>query len=39
MGLEAGAYLLFGFLGLQVTYTPKVLGSEAWMASFRIRYF
>lgn len=39
MGLEAGAYVLFGFLGLQMTYTPRLLGAEAWMASLRIRYF
>lgn len=39
MGFEAGAYVLFGFLGLQVTYTPKLFGAEAWMASLRIRYF
>lgn len=39
IGFEAGAYVLFGILGLQVTYTPKLFGSEAWMASLRIRYF
>lgn len=39
VGFEGGAYVLFGFLGLQMTYTPKLLGSESWMASLRIRYF
>jgi hypothetical protein len=39
VGFEAGAYVLFGFLGFQVTYTPKLLGSESWMASCRLRYF
>jgi len=39
MGIEAGAYVLFGFLGLQVTYSPRLLGAEAWMASLRVRYF
>lgn len=39
VGLEVGAYVLFGFLGLQVTYIPKLLGSEAWMTSWRLRYF
>lgn len=38
-GFEAGAYALFGFVGLQVTYSPRLLGSEAWMASLRLRYF
>jgi hypothetical protein len=39
VGFEAGAYVLFGFLGLQMTYTPRLLGSEAWLASLRLRYF
>ena len=39
VGFEVGSYVLFGILGLQVTYTPKLMGTEAWMASFRIRYF
>jgi hypothetical protein len=38
-GFEAGAYVLFGFLGLQMTYSPNLLGAEAWMTSLRIRYF
>ena len=39
VGFEVGTYVLFGILGLQVTYTPKLLGAESWMASFRVRYF
>lgn len=39
VGFEGGAYVLFGFLGFQMTYTPRLLGTEAWMASCRIRYF
>jgi hypothetical protein len=39
VGFEAGAYVLFGFLGLQMTYTPKLLGTESWMTSVHIRYF
>jgi hypothetical protein len=38
-GFEVGAYALFGLLGLQMTFTPRLLGSEAWMASLRVRYF
>jgi hypothetical protein len=36
--VEAGAYVLFGTVGLQLTYSPSRLPT-AWIATFRIRYF
>jgi hypothetical protein len=38
VAFEAGAYILFGSLGVQLTYAP---GFEAasWLATLRLRYF
>ena len=36
--VEAGAYVLFGIVGAQVTYSPSHLPTE-WIATLRLRYF
>jgi hypothetical protein len=36
--VEAGAYVLYGTVGLQITYSPSRLPT-AWIATFRLRYF
>lgn len=37
-GFEAGASTLFGLLGAQVTWHPRMLGGEAWFFTLRVRY-
>jgi hypothetical protein len=39
VSLEAGAYLLFGILGLQLTWTPGPEQPVPWMITARVRYF
>ena len=36
--IEGGAYILFGVVGVQLTYSPTVTPLQ-WIATFRIRYF
>lgn len=36
--IEAGAYVLFGVLGAQVTWSPT-MESTRWIATLRVRYF
>jgi hypothetical protein len=38
-GFELGAYVLFGVLGLQLTYTPRIEGGQGMWLTFRVRYF
>lgn len=38
VGVEAGANILWGLLGAQVTFTPRFLGAEAWIFTLRLRY-
>jgi hypothetical protein len=35
---EGGAYVLFGMLGLQVTYAPA-LSDASWIGTLRVRFF
>jgi hypothetical protein len=36
--VEGGIYVLYGTVGVQVTYSPSIAPAE-WIATFRIRYF
>jgi len=38
VGFEAGATVLWGLLGAQVTYSPWFLGADAWTFTLRVRY-
>lgn len=38
VGFEAGACVLYGLLGAQVTYSPSFLGADAWIVTLRLRY-
>jgi hypothetical protein len=38
VGYELGAYVLYGTLGIQLTYDPSPSPVE-WIATFRFRYF
>jgi len=38
LSFEAGAYVLFGALGLVVTYSPS-FDAAPWIATLRLRYF
>lgn len=38
VAFEAGAYVLFGSLGLQLTYAPG-FDEASWLATLRLRYF
>jgi hypothetical protein len=38
VGFEAGACVLYGLLGAQVTYSPRFLGADAWTFTLRLRY-
>jgi len=37
-GFEAGACTLFGLVGAQVTWHPRMLGDGAWFFTLRVRY-
>lgn len=38
VGFEAGACVLYGLLGAQVTYAPWFRGADAWIITLRLRY-
>jgi len=38
VGYELGAYVLYGTLGIQLTYSPT-LSPAQWITTFRFRYF
>jgi len=39
MGLELGGYVLYGVLGLQITYSPPLPVGESVTLNFVVRYF
>jgi hypothetical protein len=39
IGYELGAYVLYGVVGVQVTYAPEPSSPVAWITTLRIRYF
>jgi hypothetical protein len=38
VSIEAGAYVLFGGLGIVVQYSPS-FDAAPWLAALRLRYF
>jgi hypothetical protein len=39
MGIELGCYVLYGVLGLQLTYAPPLPAGESVTVNFSVRYF
>ena len=39
MGIELGVYVLYGVLGLQLTYSPPLPAGESVTVHFAVRYF
>ncbi|UQA56352.1 hypothetical protein [Polyangium aurulentum] len=39
MSFEAGLYALFGVFGIEASFTPRLLGREAFFVAMRVRYF
>lgn len=37
-GVEAGATVLYGLLGVRLTFTPWLLGASAWIVTLELRY-